>query len=343
MYQRRVQVTGGGTFLVTLPKEWATAMGVSQGSPLQLVPTHSGGLLLLPAAVRERNRSRIMMEGKPPVQLLRDIIAHYIAGYEVIEVVGKRIRPEERRTIREIAQSLVGMEILGETQSAVTLGCIANVRDFPVDGTLRRIHDITEAMWDDALQAFLSKDEELARDVVERDGDVDRLVLLVARQFGLLLRDLLLEEEVEKSRQEFWHYQSVADQLERVADHAVKVCRAALTLAAPPHPGFRENLAELARASRAVIAQAMGAFGERDPRQANAVLEGKERPEDILPWVQAAARLQPENAIPFSIAVDSLLRIREHGYNIAEIALDASVFPQKYILWGYPDKPFSSL
>lgn len=330
MYQRRVQMTGGGTYLVTLPKEWATEMGVGQGSPLNLVPTHSGGLLLLPPSVRERNRCQIPMEGKTPVQLLRDIIAHYIAGFEILEVVGKRIRPEERRTIREIAQSLVGMEIISETQSAVVLGCIANVRDFPVDGTIQRIFGITTAMWEDALQAFLSRDEELAQDVIERDGDVDRLALLVSRQFGLLLRDLLLEEEVEKSRQEFWHYQSVADQLERVADHAVKVCRAALALVSPPLPEFGEKLRSLAEVSQTVIAQAMQAFQERDPRRANAVLEGKEKPEGILPWVQMAARDQPENALSLSIAVDSLLRIREHGYNIAEIALDISV-PSAYV------------
>ncbi len=331
MYQRRVQLTGGGTLLVTLPKEWATQMGVGQGTAVSLVPTPSGGLLLLPPAARERNRCRILLDGKTPVQLLRDIIAHYIAGFEVIEVVGKRIRPEERRTIREIAQSLVGLEILGETQAEVTLTCVADVRDFPVDATIRRIFGITEAMWDDALHAFLQKDEELAQDVIERDGDVDRLVLLVARQFGLLLRDLLLEKEVGRSRQEFWHYQSVADQLERVADHAAKVCRAALALTSPPLPAFGERLGELAQASRAVIAQAIQAFEERDPVRANAVLEGKERPEEVWPWVQAAARDQPENALPLSIAADSLLRIREHGYNIAETALDISVGAPLYI------------
>lgn len=325
MYQRRVQATGGGTLLVTIPKEWATEMGVGQGTAVMLVPTPSGGLLLLPPAVRERNRCQISMEGKTSVQLLRDIIAHYIAGFEVIEVVGKRFRPEERRTIREIAQSLVGMEILGETHSAVTLGCVADVRDFPVDETIRRICGITEAMWTDALQAFLNRDEELAQDVIERDGDVDRLVLLVARQFGLLLRDLLLEQEVGRSRQEFWHYQSVADQLERVADHAAKVCRAALALASPPFPSFAERLQGLAKVSLSVIAEAIRAFEERDPARANSVLEGKERPEEVWPWVQAAAREQPENALSLSIAADSLLRIREHGFNIAEIALDASV------------------
>lgn len=325
MYQRRVQITGGGTYLVTLPKEWATEMGVGQGTVLNLVPTYSGGLLLFSPAVRERNRSRIDMEGKTPVQLLRDIIAHYVAGYEVIEITGKRIRSEERRTIREIAQSLVGLEILGETQSVVTLGCVADVRDFPVDATIRRIYGITQAMWADALQAFTSRDEELAQDVIERDGDVDRLVLLVARQFGLLLRDFLLEEEIGRSRQELWHYQSVSDQLERVADHAAKVCRAALALVSPPTPAFSEKLRSMAQISWEVISEAIRAFEERNPAQANTLLEKKGLAEEVLPWVQAAAREQPENALSLSIAVDSVLRIREHGFNIAETAIDISV------------------
>lgn len=325
MYQRRVQLTGGGTLLVTLPKEWAAGMGVEQGTTIDLVPTHSGGLLLLPPGVREHNRCTIEMNGKDRVQLQRDVIAHYIAGYEVIEVVGRRIRPEERRTLREIAQSLVGLEVLGETQTAMVLHCVANVRDFPVHHTIRRIFAITKAMWDDAMAAFVARDEELARDVVERDGDVDRLSLLVARQFGLLLRDLLLEEEIGLSRYAFLHYQTATDQLERVADHAVKVSRAALALASNPLPAVAERLRAAAAKSQLILDQAIQAFEERDPRLANAVLAEKDRAEELLQWVQAEARDQPENAHPLSIAVDSLLRIREHGFNIAEIALDASV------------------
>ncbi|MCR4391273.1 MAG: AbrB/MazE/SpoVT family DNA-binding domain-containing protein [Candidatus Acetothermia bacterium] len=325
VYRRKVQVTGGGTFLVTLPKEWADAMGIAQGSTVLLVPNDSGALLLVPAGTREKNRCAIPMNGREPVHLQRDIIARYIAGYDVIEVIGDRIRPEERRMVREIAQSLVGLEVLGETQGAVVLHSVVNVRDFPVDQTIRRIFAITLAMWDDAVAACTARDEELARDVAERDGDVDRLVLLVARQFGLLLRDLLVEEELKLSRFQFHHYQAVADQLERVADHAVKVSRAALSLAAELLPAVGDRVRQAAAASREILTGAVRAFEGRDVPLANRVLAEKERKDTLAGWAQAAIREQPENAHPISIVMDSLLRSREYGFNIAEIAVDAAV------------------
>jgi len=324
-YRRRVQVTGGGTFLVTLPKEWADAVGVGPKSTMILIPNESGAMLLVPEGMGERNRCTLSMAGRDPAALQRDIIARYIAGYDVIEVVGGRIGPEGRRAVREIAQSLVGVEVLGETQGAVVLHCVANTRDFPAPLTVRRILEITVAMWDDAVTAFLARDEELARDVEERDGDVDRLVLLVARQFGLLLRDLLLEEEVGMSRFQFLHYHTVADQLERVADHAVKVSQSTHTLVKEVAARDAERIRKESAASQDVVREAVAAFSDRDVARANRVLAGKGSKAEVAAWAQEALRHQRENALPLTLLHDSLVRCREYGFNIAEIALDAAV------------------
>ncbi len=324
-YRRRVQVTGGGTYLVTLPKEWADRMGVGQGSEMILIPNESGVMVVVPEGVRDRNRCTLVMTGRERVHLQRDIIARYIAGYDVIEVVGERIGPDGRRAVRDIAQSLVGVEVLGETQRAVTLHCVANVRDFPAPLTLHRILEIAGAMWDDAVAAFLTRDEELARDVEERDGDVDRLVLLVARQFGLLLRDLIVEEEVGMSKFQFLHYHTVADQLERVADHAVKVSHAAQTVAETPPARYADRARRMAESSQDVVREAVAAFTNRDVERANRVLAEKGAKATVTEWMQEAIRAQQENALPLTLLHDSLLRCREHGFNIAETALDASV------------------
>jgi len=325
MYRRKVQVTGGGTFFVTLPKGWAERVGIRHGGEVALVPSQGGPLLVVPEGMRESNRCLLRLDGRSRVELEREIIAHYIAGFDVIRVAGERIRPQERRMVREIAQSLIGMEILEETQSEVALHSVVNIQDFPAQHTIHRIFDITRAMLEDAVAAFLSQDEELARDVIERDGDVDRLVLLVARQFSLLLRDLVTEEDIGLSRFAFLHYHTVADQLERVADHGVKVSQAALEAEAPLAKAVSERVQGLFCESRTVLEEAVRAFEVRDPRLANRVLARKEDRQRLLELAQISAADQPENAYAISIVMDSLLRAREYGFNIAEIALDASV------------------
>ena len=324
MYERKVQKTGGSTYFVTLPKDWADGMGIQPGAMVRLIPNDSGALLLVPESLTGKNQCTIELSDDWDFdRFQRAIISRYIVGYNVMEIRAKRIRPEQRRMVREIAQGLVGLEIFDENQSVVTLQALVNVRDFPAERTLSRIYDITQAMLSDAVSAFCDRDEELAHDVVERDGDVDRLVLLVSRQFSLLLRDQLLEEDVGLSRMEFLHFQTVADQLERVADHASKISEATVAL---PEAILRDVAKEInARAQDAILVlkEAVQSFREGDVVLANKVLKEKERTERLFAVTrETASEKMPAAAPSISIVVDSLLRIREYAFNIAESALD---------------------
>ena len=324
MHQRKVQKTGGSTYFVTLPKQWAEEIGISPGSIVTLMPNDSGTLLLVPDTLSRVNRCTIELEDWDADRFQREIISRYIVGYDIIEIRRDRIRPEQRRMMREIAQGLVGLEIFDETQEAVILQAMVNVRDFPVQRTLSRVFDITHAMLTDAVTAFCAHDQELARDVLERDGDIDRLVLLVARQFNLLLRDLLLEEDVGLSRLEFQHYHTVADQLERVADHASKISDATVALTAKVVDDVAADIEQRARDAMSVLGRAVQAFENRNMDLANQVLGEKENAERLFQVTRkTATEKQPDAAPSISIVVDSLLRIREYAFNIAEIALDA--------------------
>jgi phosphate uptake regulator len=324
MYQRKVQKTGGSTYFVTLPKDWAEEVGIGPGTVVTLMPNDSGALLLVPAALSMRNHCVIRLQNWNGERLHREIISRYIVGFDVIELQGERIRPAQRRMIREVAQSLVGLEIFDESQSNVVLHALVNVRDFPVHKTLNRIFDITRAMVGDAVSAFCQHDEELARDVIERDGDVDRLTLLVARQFSLLLRDLMLEEDFGLSRLQFLHYNEAADQLERVADHSVKISEATIALESPVNQAVAAEIEARAKNSMAILERAVEAYAAQDIELANAVLEEREKEEKQFSATRrSAADKQPDAAASISIVMDSLVRIREYGFNIAENALDA--------------------
>ena len=324
MHQRKVQKTGGSTYFVTLPKQWAENIGIRAGSIVTLMPNDSGALLLVPDGLSRVNRCTIELQDWDSDRFQREIISRYIVGYDTIEIRRDRIRPEQRRLMREIAQGLVGLEIFDETQEAVILQAMVNVRDFPVQRTVSRVFDITHAMLTDAVSAFCSHDQDLARDVLERDGDIDRLVLLVARQFNLLLRDLLLEQDVGLSRLEFQHYHTVADQLERVADHAGKISDATLALGGKVLEVVASDIEQRAHDAMDVLGRAVRAFEERNMDLANEVLQRKEGAEQLFQITcRTATEKQPEAAPSISIVVDSLLRIREYAFNIAEIALDA--------------------
>lgn len=323
MHTRKVQKTGGSTYFVTLPKQWAEGSGITTGTEIDLVQNDSGALLVVPQSVAEANRCVIDLHNWTFDRLQREVISRYNGGYGIISVRGDRIRPEQRRMVREISQQLLGLEIFEETQQTIVLHSLVNIKDFPVGRTVDRIFDITTAMLADAVSAFCDHDEELAHDVMERDRDIDRLVMLVARQFSLLLRDLMTEDDCGMSRLQFMNYHEVADQLERVADHAGKISDAALVMSGPAVQDVAKELRTRADGSIGILNRAVGAFTAKDTDRANQVLEQRADQGELFTTARnLALQKQPEEASAISIALDSLLRIAEYGFNIAENALD---------------------
>ncbi len=323
MEARKVQVTGGGTYFVTLPKGWANRLNVGRGSQLLLVENSTGSLLVVPDGIGRENRVTLSLSGKDNVWIERAIISCYITGFNVIEVDGTRITSTQRRAVRQTAQSLVGLEIMEEEQDRIVLHCLVSMRDFTAEATLKRIYAIVTAMLRDAVHAFTSKDDELARDVIERDTEADRLTLVMSRELGLLLRDMLLEKDVGMSRILFHEHHAVAKALERIGDHAVKVSRAALALSTPLDASMISEIDRMYAAAQLVIEGSVEAFMHADLTKANRVLAERGN----TPELEERARLSKGviDLQPLATISDSLLRVREYAFNIAENALNMGV------------------
>lgn len=323
MDSRKVQVTGGGTYFVTLPKRWARRVGIERGSEVLLVENSTGSLLLVPQELKRENRVILSLQGNDRQWIERAIISCYITGFDVIEANGDRISPAQRRAVRQVAQSLVGLEIMNERQDQIVLHCLVSMKDFAAEATLKRIFAITQAMLRDAVSAFVAWDTALASDVIERDIEADRLTLVMSREFGLLLRDLLLEKEIGMSRILFHEYHAAAKILERIGDHAVKISRAASSLTAPLEDRAVVEIKSLFSTAQSAITRSIEAFLNADLSLANRVLEERDR---TAKW-EELARLSREggNAQPLSTIFDSLLRVRDYAFNIAEIALNMGI------------------
>lgn len=86
--------------------------------------------------------------------------------------------------------------------------------------TITQLHDATSAMWHDALAAFLTQDEGLARSVRERDDTVDRVYRDLVRR--------LMSAEGTPDALRLAPLVTVSKHLERIADHAVDVASEAI-------------------------------------------------------------------------------------------------------------------
>jgi len=325
METRKVQVTGGSTYTVSLPKDWATENDVSAGS---VVEFHSEEdiLLLSPQREEEREEGVLSIDGLEDDQLTRAVMTMYVSGFDVIRFEASRVTASQRRTIREATQGLVGLEVIEETGDRVVLQDLLDSSELSVHNAITRMRLVALTMLADAVTALVEDDDELAHDVVERDDDVDRLYYMVSRVFRTVLRNPAAATEIGFPRETVFDYQSSARQLERIADHATKIAGISLEIG-PVDGDVREGLRDLQDAAESVPETAMDALLTDDSDEA--VSLATEARAD-LPAIDARARDvgdvirdldDPELAQSLALVVDSLSRTADYGGNIAESAL----------------------
>lgn len=327
MEVRKVQITGGATFMVTLPKSWAERVGLQPGSPLLLVPREEA-LILVPEERARPAKVVLKLRNQSEEALARELISLYIAGFDIIEVRGERIRPEQRRVIREVSRALIGPEIVEESAESVLIHNLLDLAEVSAERTFERIYMIGKSMFSDALRALLERDSELARDVVGRDSEVDRLFLMLSRQLRIALQDILGEEE---ARLRLFDYHTATKQVERIADHAVKIAQAVSALEQAIPKELREAIQQ---ASHEVVARLDGAteaLCQLDLDRANQVIaEAVGTQELLLKMRELLGQLEldetqrPRAAQLLGLVVDSLSRVSDYTTNIAEVALNAA-------------------
>ncbi|WP_255191571.1 phosphate uptake regulator PhoU [Natronobeatus ordinarius] len=324
METRKVQVTGGSTYTVSLPKTWATDNDVSAGTTVEFYP-EDDALLLTPQSEIERERGTLDVSSLEDERLVRAVMTMYVSGFDIISLEAGRITTAQRRAIRDATQNLVGVEVLEETTDKVVIQDLLDSSELSIVNAVTRMRLIATSMLEDALVSLIENDDDVARDVIERDDDVDRLWLVVSRIFRATLRSPRAAEELGVSREDCFDYHSSARQLERVADHAVKISKLALKLEEIPDD-VAVALEELHDDAADILEKSMDALFAEETDEANrlahdaieSVIDVDEHTRTIDDMLR---ELDPVQAQSLGLIVDSLSRSADYGGNIAENAL----------------------
>jgi phosphate uptake regulator len=224
---RRVQVTGGASFVVTLPKDWAEGQKIKKNDPVGLEVQPDGTLLITKKItdeplqrVKEINSSAIA----DPAFLFRQLIGAYITGFTMIRIVAKeRFPPFVRTIVRDFTQMTIGQEVVEETETLIAIKDLLSPAEMPFDNTIKRMFVIVKTMHEDAITALDTRNKGLAQDVINRDMDADRLNWLIARQTNMIMQNASLSRKMGISPNMAMHYYMLSRIIERVGDHAVRI------------------------------------------------------------------------------------------------------------------------
>ena len=191
---RKVQLTGKSSYTVSLPKVWATQLGLKEKSRVALSTLPDGSLRVTPNEhVKPQERGIFNIDALFGEALARHMIAIYIAGYDTFELRAQKIRSDQRETIRDMSYRLIGMEVVEETAKSVVIQDFLSPKELQVKKSIRRMHLIVESMLADAIKSLLKGDIDLANDVIVRDRDVDRHYLLTLKRLQTMVKSPFAE------------------------------------------------------------------------------------------------------------------------------------------------------
>ncbi|MEN6516600.1 MAG: phosphate uptake regulator PhoU [Methanospirillum sp.] len=328
---RRVQMTGGSSLVVTLPKEWTTAMQIRKNDPVRITAQPDGTLLISATITDDQVQRTKELDASTctnPTFLFRTLIGCYIAGYSAITVRAKtRLRPFVRTVVRDFTQMTIGQEVTEESETAIRIKDLLNPSELPFENTLKRMYVIIRSMHEDAITAIEKRDVELAGEMIGEDRDVDRLQWLIARQTNMIMKEANLARKMGTSPGEASSFAAVARILERIGDHAVRIAKNAVVLADEQvEPEIVARLRTASAFSIDVLDRALASFFTRDMHLANRTIEEVREAETMAEEIHTIALSLPAGpAIALGYIAESIRRVGEYSSDIAETVINHAV------------------
>ncbi len=205
-----------------LPKVWAEQNGLEKGAILALSETGDGKLVVDTKYGAEPSPRVATL--RPGSYLGREIIGTYLLGFDVIKVEGKeRISFDVREVVKNTVSHLVGLEIVEEDYAGIVLQCLLEPSSFPPEKILRRGYTIAASMHRDVAKAFVDGDIPLAKSVMARDYEGNRLYFLLVRILRTIVQNPRLSEKLGVSPIECLDYRLAASLVEAIGDECVRV------------------------------------------------------------------------------------------------------------------------
>jgi len=279
MEVRKVQVIGGTTFVVSLPKKWVRKAGLKPGEELILIPKGNSGLLIkLKKDVEKILNSAINIEAnlRDKEEILRLIIASYIAGYQNIRITSNvQIDPDIESFIKNNSWKFMGLEITEESRKELILKTLFNSSALTVQKGLTKMLRTVSTMHRNAIKAFVNADAKLAEETIKFDDEVDRLNLFIIRQLTLVQGSLMTSDVGIGMLEESLIYRSIVKDLERVGDYAVEIAKkVSPNLKLPPF--LRQEISELSNIAIETYECALNSFLTNDTKTTSKVFENEE-------------------------------------------------------------------
>ena len=211
----------GGSFLVSIPKDWAKRNRVSKGDTVVVEELSERRLVVRPIEKEEGAPREVEVEypREDLTYVINDVTGAYLLGYDIIRVQGRTVMTrEDRERLKSTIGRLIGLEIIDEDSKKMTLQFLLEPIGLTPERIARRMMGMIEGMIKDAVEGVAARDPKLLALVAERDDELDRLYFLLVRAVRTAAMNQEVAQRYGLTPVEILDYRVLATFLESVGD-----------------------------------------------------------------------------------------------------------------------------
>ena len=222
-FTRRLQKIGS-SILVSLPKEWIDANNLDKTNQVEIETNKNNLSIRTQLSKRPSKDIEITYPLPKGESIVPTITGAYLLGFDMIKIVSKSpISITDRESVRGSTRRLVGMEIIDEDATNISVQFLLDETSINPQNILKRMSSIALGMFSDVISSLESGDKTNLETIINRDAEINRQYFLLVRLIRSTIMDTRLANIFNLENIDILDYRIAANTLEIAGDTIVEL------------------------------------------------------------------------------------------------------------------------
>ena len=224
-FTRRLQKIGS-SMLVSLPKEWIDANNLSKSNQVEIETNQNNLSIRTQLSKRPSKEVEISYPLSEGEGIVPTITGAYLLGFDIIKIVGKSsISINDRESVRGSMRKLVGLEIIDEDATNISIQFLLDETSINPQNILKRMSSIALGMFNYVVLSIKNGDKTNLETIANRDAEINRQYFLLVRLIRSTIMDTRLAGIFNLENIDILDYRIAANTLEIAGDTVVELSK----------------------------------------------------------------------------------------------------------------------
>ena len=214
---------------MSLPKEWVDANNLDKSNQVEIETNQNNLSIRTQQSKRPSKEIEISYPLPKGESIVPTMTGAYLLGFDLIKIVGKSpISISDRESVRGSMRRLVGMEIIDEDATNISVQFLLDETSVNPQNILKRMSSIALGMFSDVVLSLQSGDKTNLETITNRDAEINRQYFLLVRLIRSTIMDPRLAGIFNLENIDILDYRIAANTLEIAGDTVVELSKSLL-------------------------------------------------------------------------------------------------------------------